>query len=99
MEYVDNGTVPAAGDGVSGVFEQILGTINYGLNRAIDREFGAPWTVNDPAGWQYAIGPQGGYYVRGQPGQLPGVSQPQPNPLPGMVVAVGLAALLFFALK
>ncbi len=84
----------SADAGVSGVFAQILGTINYGLNRAIDQEFGQPWSVNDPAGWQYAVGPQGGYYVRGQPGAAP-ASTPSLSPL--VIVAIG--ALLFLALK
>lgn len=79
--------------GVSGVFEQILGTINYGLNRYIDSEFAQPWGVNDPAGWQYASGPNGSYYVRGYPSAQPAAAQPvAANPLM-LLVLVGFAYL------
>lgn len=91
---------PAAADaGVAGVFEQILGTLQYGLSRAIDKEFPQqPWTVNDPAGWQYAVGPTGRYYVRGQPGQLPG-AVPALNPWVVFGVVGVLGALAYLMLK
>ena len=97
-DYTSTDAQTADWSGVSQVFARILGTVNYGLNRAIDREFPQPWTVNDPAAYQYTVGPAGNYSIRGQSAATPGDMLPI-NSMLALFALAAVAGITYFIVR
>ena len=89
---------PTSDSGISQVFGKVLDTVTYGLSRVIDSEYPTPWVVTDPSGYQYAVGPNGQYYMRGAPGLVPGAAAPMSSGT-GLLIALAIGGIAFLALK
>lgn len=70
---------------------------DFRLAREIDSEFDRPWSVNDPAAWQWSVGPRGQLYQRGQPASA--AAALLSNPLIVLAGVAVLGAVAFYALK
>lgn len=89
------------GNGGGGVLDFLGGLANkyadYRIQKSVDQERTQSFVVNDPAGAQHLVGPDGRLYSRGTPSTAS--ASLLGNPL---VIVAGLAAvagLVFFALR
>lgn len=96
--YYDDAGPGVPGSGLLGSVERLASKyLDLRIAREVDSEFLRPWTVNDPAAYQYTLGPQGQLYRRGQPARPGAMLLANPALLIAGLVAGGL--VLYFALK